>query len=84
MNQTNTTTKKNGVPQHDFPADEDVGGLSTSFIHKSKYEGIPETTIIHQTDAVCLKDILKAFEAFLHAAGFRWKEGTELGFYKIN
>lgn len=55
VNKTNTTTKKNGVPQHDFFADEDVGVLSTSFIHKSKYEGIPETTIMHQTNAVCLR-----------------------------
>ena len=81
---TNATTKKNGVPQHEFYADEDVGILSTTFIHKSKYEGIPESSIIHQTDAVCLKDILKSFENFLRAAGFRWTEGTELGFVKIN
>jgi hypothetical protein len=77
---THTTTKKNGIPQHEFYADEDLGILSTSFIHKSKYDGIPETTIFHKTDAVCLKDIIKCFETFLRASGFRWAEGTELCF----
>jgi hypothetical protein len=74
-------TKKNGVPQYDFDCEGDVGQLNTTFIHRSKYDGVPETTIMHQTDAVCLKDILKSFETFLYASGFRWTEGKELGFY---